>query len=441
MSSKYWLILVGLLTLFVVSCSDDDNPVAPPDEEDTVAPSAITDLTAGQPTAATITLTWTAPGDDGDIAEADHYDMRYATFPINDVNWLTATAVTSAPEPTVGGAQQSFTVTGLAANTTYYFAIRTADEVPNWSGTSNIASGKTHLAGNWTVYTVAESDLPSDTINDIAIGQYTDRYFATASGLAYYDLSDWTAFDTAGSDIVSDDLTTVTIDGAGVIWIGSRSAGVSRFDGDVFDSLTSTNSGLTSNAIGGIAVDVDDNIWFGTDGGGICQFDGSVWTDYRTGNSDIHSNFINAVSFDDGGNLWIGFDLGGIDRFDGANFEHYDANGALLFTAVTSIATQGTTIWFGSEAGAFSLSGSNWVSYTTSNSGLAHNLVLAVAVDASGVKWFGTLNGLSRFDGSNWTTYTTQNSSLPDNTVISLQPDSFDNIWIGTRGGLAVFND
>ncbi|UCG61888.1 MAG: fibronectin type III domain-containing protein [Candidatus Zixiibacteriota bacterium] len=441
MSSKYWVILVGALTLFVASCSDDDNPVTPPPNDDTVAPSTITDLTAGQPTGTTITLTWTAPGDDGDIAEADHYDIRYATFSITDDNWESATAVGSPPEPTVGGAQQSFTVGGLNSNTIYYFAIRAADEVPNWSGTSNVASARTHLAGNWTVYTTLNSELPSDTINDIAIELYTERYLATALGLAHLDGTDWSVYDTSGSDIISNDLMTVAIDGSGIKWIGSRNAGVSSFDGAVFDSLTSTNSGLTSNAIRGIAVDAVDDVWFGTVGGGLCQFDGNIWTDYRTGNSDIHSNIINAISFDDDGNLWIGFDLGGIDKFDGVNFEHYDASGALSASQVTSIAAGQTTMWFGSEIGVFSLSGSSWVNYNSSNSGLAHDLVFCVAVEPSGIKWFGTLNGLCRFDGTNWTTYTTQNSSLPDNVVRSVQLDSFGNIWIGTEGGLAVFND
>jgi chitodextrinase len=50
------------------------------------------------------------------------------------------------PTPGAPGAKQSVTVTGLLANTTYYFAIKTADEVPNWSGLSNVFSATTSTA-------------------------------------------------------------------------------------------------------------------------------------------------------------------------------------------------------------------------------------------------------------------------------------------------------
>ena len=43
----------------------------------------------------------------------------------------------------VAGTGQTLVVSGLTANTTYYFAIKTADEVPNWSAISNCPSGTT----------------------------------------------------------------------------------------------------------------------------------------------------------------------------------------------------------------------------------------------------------------------------------------------------------
>lgn len=39
-----------------------------------------------------------------------------------------------------------------------------------------------------------------------------------------------------------------------------------------------------------------------------------------------------------------------------------------------------------------------WTTYNTSNSGLAHNDVLAITIDASGNKWFGSYGGgVSKF--------------------------------------------
>ncbi len=118
---------------------------------DTTPPSAITNLATGSPTSNSINLTWTAPGDDGNTGTASQYDIRYSTSTINnDATWNSATQVTGEPTPQVAGTNQSFTVTGLSPSTTYYFALKTADEVPNWSGLSNCPSGTTSSGGTVT---------------------------------------------------------------------------------------------------------------------------------------------------------------------------------------------------------------------------------------------------------------------------------------------------
>jgi chitodextrinase len=87
-----------------------------------------------------ITLNWTAPGDDGDVGQATAYDVRYSTSPITDQNWDSATPVDGEPAPSPAGSVESFTRDGLQPSTTYYFAIKTSDEAGNWSGLSNVAT-------------------------------------------------------------------------------------------------------------------------------------------------------------------------------------------------------------------------------------------------------------------------------------------------------------
>jgi hypothetical protein len=86
-----------------------------------------------------ITLNWTAPGDDGDIGIATVYDIRYSTNPINNANWNSAIQAEGEPTPKPPGQVESFTVENLNPNTTYYFAVKAADDMMNWSGLSNIA--------------------------------------------------------------------------------------------------------------------------------------------------------------------------------------------------------------------------------------------------------------------------------------------------------------
>ncbi len=97
-------------------------------------------LSAPGATSNSVTLTWTAPGDDGDQGIATVYDLRYSTSLISEANFSQATQATGVPAPQIAGSAESFTVTGLDPSTTYYFAIKTADEVPNWSAISNVVS-------------------------------------------------------------------------------------------------------------------------------------------------------------------------------------------------------------------------------------------------------------------------------------------------------------
>ena len=86
-------------------------------------------------------LYWTAPGDNGNIGQAFLYDIRYSTRPVgNDTGiwWLSAAAISGQPRPSPAGHIDSCRITGLVGGQIYYFAMRTADEVFNWSEISNI---------------------------------------------------------------------------------------------------------------------------------------------------------------------------------------------------------------------------------------------------------------------------------------------------------------
>jgi chitodextrinase len=97
-----------------------------------------------------VRLTWTTPGDDSLAGTASQFDLRYSTSAITAANFASATRWSGTPTPTGPGTMQSVTVTGLVPNTTYWFAIKTADEVPNWSAISNIIS-RTTLAAPDTI--------------------------------------------------------------------------------------------------------------------------------------------------------------------------------------------------------------------------------------------------------------------------------------------------
>jgi len=88
----------------------------------------------------TITLSWTAPGDDDYDGTAAAYDLRYSTESITDANWYQAKAITGEPEPAVSGTVQNCAVSGLTSGIRYYFALKVTDESGNWSSLSNVVS-------------------------------------------------------------------------------------------------------------------------------------------------------------------------------------------------------------------------------------------------------------------------------------------------------------
>lgn len=157
-------VLVGLVAAAV---SLPAFPAGVPEEEAVVSVVATSTTNA-------LGLTWTAPGDDGATGRAASYDIRYSTAPITETHFASATSVPNRPSPLPAGQTQSLTVAGLQPGTTYYFALKTADEVPNWSAISNIASASTETVAcepSWscTAWSACASGLETRTCVDNAV--------------------------------------------------------------------------------------------------------------------------------------------------------------------------------------------------------------------------------------------------------------------------------
>ena len=118
---------------------------------DTIPPATITTLAIATSTLTSITLNWIASGDDGNIGTATSYDIRYATSTITEDTWNFAMQATGEFEPKQAGSAETFIVTSLQPGTTYYFAIKAADDNGLWSGLSNIGSGNTFMVGSISV--------------------------------------------------------------------------------------------------------------------------------------------------------------------------------------------------------------------------------------------------------------------------------------------------
>ena len=104
-----------------------------------MVPAEVDDLRAIAINETDILLTWTAPGDDGYLGTASQYDIRYDRVRVTPFAFSVATEVTGEPAPKPAGQTDSCVVSGIDPDQNYYFALRTADELPSWSRVSNVA--------------------------------------------------------------------------------------------------------------------------------------------------------------------------------------------------------------------------------------------------------------------------------------------------------------
>lgn len=184
-------------------------------EVDSIAPAAVSDLATNLVGSYSVTLRWTATGDDGFSGNAGSYDLRYSLVPITEANFTQATAVTGIPVPAAPGTLESFKVSGLVPNTDYYFALRVRDNVGNSSGLSNVVSARTKStvirfqdnmesgSSNWTV-------AGSDGIGGPALWHLSTHRSNSPTTAFYYGKETTFTFNTGARNFGS--ITSVPID-------------------------------------------------------------------------------------------------------------------------------------------------------------------------------------------------------------------------------------
>jgi len=111
------------------------------------APAAVTDLAVIAATDASLTVQFTASGDDGTDGTATAYDLRWSTAEITAETWSAANPVAPLPAPSPAGTLETITIDGLPPGTTCWVALIVIDDLGNESGLSNVATGATDPAG------------------------------------------------------------------------------------------------------------------------------------------------------------------------------------------------------------------------------------------------------------------------------------------------------
>ncbi|KPM30805.1 Two component regulator propeller domain protein [Croceitalea dokdonensis DOKDO 023] len=168
--------------------------------------------------------------------------------------------------------------------------------------------------------------------------------------------------------------------------------------GQEMTHFTKENSELTDDKIWGIAVDDDGNKWIGTGESGLIKFDGTNWTTYDKSNSEVKGSFISPIFVDSNNNVWVSYSKpNGLVKFDGQT----------------------------------------WKSFSSYETKLSDNSVIAITEDENGILYFGGTSGLTSFDGENW-----KKIYLPKKlTIRAIAVKNSELIYIGHNNGLLIFKD
>jgi len=354
---------------------------------------------------------------------------------------------------------------GLASDRVY--AINSDNEGYIWFGTPD---GASRYDGRNFINFTKKNGLADNWVTSIHRGSDGILWFGTKGGVSRYDGEGFINL-TVKDGLADNHVTTIYCDDDGILWFGTKEGGVSRYapsavaqtGGRNFINLT-PKDGLADNNVQAICQDADGIMWFGTENG-LSRYDGKEFTNFTT-QDGILSNNILVIHQGANDALWIGTE-GGVSRYEkplrlsdearrlssyGTSFRDSKSSKFINFTTqdglphnrVEAIADdEDGNLWFGTENGISRYDGNDglggFITFTTQD-GLAYDWIRAIHQDANGVLWFGSYRGgVYCYDSKTFVNFTTQDG-LSNNRVVTIADDEDGNLWFGTDYGVSRYN-
>ncbi len=205
-------------------------------------------------------------------------------------------------------------------------------------------------------------------------------------------------YSTTRHSLPSDIITSILVLPDGGILAGTYGNGIARFDGTRFSPYYPEFTEL--KYVKDMTVDGNGNLWVATvDKGVIMLTDNGSTVSYTSDNSKLPSNGTLCLAYNDVRNhLYIGTSAGlAIYDLKKRGFEQPEGISQLSSSYITAfLLTSKRQLWIGSRDGLWIYSpDSSSVSHLTTDQGLSHNVIRALAESSESV-WASTDNGLTR---------------------------------------------
>ncbi len=262
--------------------------------------------------------------------------------------------------------------------------------------------------------------LPGNYVNQIVEGPDHNLWLALNGGLARWNRAkdDFTIYrhdPRNPNSPASDQVSAVSIDAPGRVWVGTADAGLDVLDPRTgrFESLqhqAAVAGSLASNHVNTLMRDRAGNLWVGTSDQGLDELEAGrrAFRHFRHVDGDprtLSGNNVWQVLEDSSGSIWVAIYGGGLDRMDG--------NGNIVQV-------------FRHDP--------------RQPESLSSDYVQALLEDRQGHFWVGTKDGLDLLDRASeqivhYRHQRDNPDSLNDSNVFSLYQDGSGLVWIGTATG------
>ena len=304
-----------------------------------------------------------------------------------------------------------------------------------WVG-SSLGLEQVPLAAGGTRRRYAVKDgLPSTSIEALTVDSAGVLWIGTAGGLAR--LSAGKVEEVPLPAGVETRVRSLRAARDGTLWVGTTSGLLALREGKF--SVLGPAEGVPRSEVMSLWEDRDGVLWVGQETGLFRYTAGRF--DFFGPKEGLSGTRVYSLFEDRDSNLWVGTADGGLNRLNAGPFLTYGVSEGLAHDFVrTVLETRDGTLWLGTLGGGLHRMKEGRITRVGADEGLTDDNIRSLAEGPDGTLWVGTHHGAFRYDGKRFTPVLRENR-LPLDQVWAMLPDSRGNVWFGTSSGLVLLRE